>query len=225
MDLNRHRYFEFVSKRQKAISAFFIVFYVVGLIGMVLPGTFSLFLKLIPLALILSFAALAFFHESIVDWKTILSLSAICFIAFTIEAIGVNTGIIFGQYEYGEGLGLKLLQTPIIIGINWLFLVYTTSAVIEKLKLPAYLKILLASTGMLLYDIVLEQVAPKLDMWHWQNEIIPFQNYGTWFALAVLFHTLLKLLNITIKNRLAGLILTCQFLFFLLLFISFKLTA
>jgi bisanhydrobacterioruberin hydratase len=223
MALNRDGYFDSANMRQKAISAFFIVFYTVGLIGMVLPSTFSFFLKLIPFALILSFVALALFHTGKMEWKTILSFLSIFIIAFTIEAFGVNTGLIFGHYEYGEGLGLKLFQTPLIIGINWLFLVYTTSAVVEKLKFSVIIKILLASLGMLLYDIVLEQLASKLDMWYWKNEVIPFQNYLAWFAVALLFHSLLKILKVRIENKLALLILICQFLFFLLLFISFDL--
>ena len=223
MSINGTRHFEYFINRQKTISTFFIVFYLVGLIGMLLPCTFLLFLKLIPFALILSFVALAFFHASTIDEKTILCFLSIFILAFTVEAIGVNTGQVFGHYEYGKGLGFKMFQTPLIIGINWLFLVYTTSAVVEKLKLHGIIKILLASTGMLLYDIVLEQVAAKLDMWHWENEIIPFQNYLAWFALAVLFHSLLKILKVRIENKLAFLILTSQFLFFLLLFISFKL--
>jgi putative membrane protein len=223
MLFNTYKYIKYVRSKQKAINSFFIVFYTVGLIGMLMPSSFSLFLKLISFALILSFVALAFIHESKVDWKTILCFSTIYLIAFTVEAIGVYTGIIFGQYKYGEGLGLKLFQTPLIIGINWLFLIYTSSAIVEKFKLHAILKIVLAATLMLIYDIVLEHVASKLDMWHWKNEIIPFQNYLAWFALAVLFHTLLKILKIRIENKLALLILGCQFLFFLLLFIYFKL--
>ena len=220
MALERHTYF---SNRQKAISIFFIVFYTVGVIGLVLPCTYRLFLKLIPLALILSFVAVAFFHSGKMDWKTILCFLSIYIIAFTIEAIGVNTGQIFGYYEYGEGLGIKMFRTPLIIGINWLFLVYTTSAVVEKLKLPVIMDIVLASLGMLIYDIILEQVAPKLDMWHWKNNLIPFQNYLVWFTLAVFFHSLFKILKVQIKNKLAFLILGCQFLFFLLMFIWFKL--
>jgi bisanhydrobacterioruberin hydratase len=214
----------YLGNRERAIRTIFVVFYIVGLIGMLLPGTFSLFLKLIPFALILSFLGLSIFHVGKFEWKIIVSLFSIYILAFTIEALGVNTGKVFGIYEYGRGLGFKLFQTPLIIGANWLFLVYTTSAVVEKLKFSSIIKILFASSFMLLYDIVLEQVASKLDMWHWNNGLIPFQNYLAWFAFAAFFHSLLKILKIRIENRLALLILGCQFLFFLLLFISFKLT-
>ncbi len=212
-----------VKSLQKTISIFIIVFYTVGIVGMLLPCTFPLFLKLIPFALILSFVMLAFFNESKTDWETVMCFLSIYILAFSIEAVGVNTGKVFGYYEYGDGLGVKLFQTPLIIGINWLFLVYTTSAVVEKFKFPAVVKIIFASSIMLLYDIVLEQMAPKLDMWHWKNETIPLQNYLAWFALAVLFHSMLKVLKVKIENKLAVLILACQFIFFLSLFIWFKL--
>lgn len=210
-----------ISMRHKAISLFFVIFYTVGVIGMVLPYTFPLFVKLILFALILSFVALVFSHSGKIDWKTILFFLSIYIISFTVEAIGVNTGKIFGNYNYGDGLGLKLFETPFIIGINWLFMVYSTAAIAEEWKLHSIFKIIVAASIMLLYDLVLEQVAPKLDMWYWKNEIIPFQNYAAWFALALIFHSGLKILNIRIQNKLALPILGCQFLFFFLLFILF----
>jgi bisanhydrobacterioruberin hydratase len=216
-------YIENFRSKQNAISIFLIVFYTVGVIGMLMPATYSLFLKLIPFALLLSFIALAFFHKSKINFKAVLCFLSIYILSYTIEAIGVSTGKVFGHYEYGEGLGVKIFQTPLIIGINWLFLVYTTSAVVDKLKIPEFSKIIMSSLGMLLYDFVLEQVASKLDMWHWKNNIIPFQNYIAWFVLAIFFHSLLKVLKVRIENKLALLLLGCQFIFFLLLFIWFKL--
>jgi len=206
--------------KQKAIGAFVIVFYVVGLIGMLLPSTFSLFQKLIPFALIVSFVALALFHKSTFDWKSILCFFSIYILSFAIEAFGVKTGKIFGYYKYGEGLGLKIFQTPLIIGINWLFLVYTSSAIVDRFKIPKIGKILLASLLMLLFDFILEHIAPKIGMWHWKENLIPIQNYVAWFALAVFFNSLLKLFKIKIENKLALLLLGCQFLFFLFLFIG-----
>jgi putative membrane protein len=222
MGVNAIKYVEYIRSKQQFVSAFFIVFYIVGIVGMLLPGTFSLFLKLIPFALLLSFAALPVFHESKMDWKSMLCFLSIFFIAFSVEAIGVSSGKIFGFYKYSNGLGIKIFQTPLIIGINWLFLVYSTSALTEKLQIPVNVKIVLASLAMLVYDMVLEQVAPKLDLWHWKNNVIPIQNYVAWFALAIFFHTVLKILKIHVENKLAFLILVCQFMFFLLLYLVLK---
>ena len=40
-----------------------------------------------------------------------------------LEIIGVKTGLIFGEYIYGNTLGFKVAEVPLIIGFNWLFVI------------------------------------------------------------------------------------------------------
>ena len=203
-------------------AGFFVVFYIVGIAGMLLPFSFLLFVKLIPVALLLSSLALAFFHKNF-NLKTLLVFISIYIIGFFVEVAGVNTGLIFGNYIYGESLGIKLFNTPLIIGINWLLLVYITASILELSKLTMLLKILFGAFLMLGYDLIIEQIAPILDMWTWQNEKVPLKNYVTWFLLALVFHTAIQVFKIKAKNKLAPVILVCQVLFFLVLLIYFKL--
>jgi bisanhydrobacterioruberin hydratase len=219
---NRYSISDYFITRKKAIAAFFVVFYLVGIAGTLVPFTFPLFLKLIPFALLLSFVAVLIFHKGGITRETIISFLTIYLLSFIIEAIGVGTGLIFGQYAYGSSLGIKVFQTPLIIGINWFFLVYTTTSVVDRFLMPSWLKVVLASILMLVYDLVLEQLAPVLDMWHWENSIVPLQNYVAWFALSMVFHSLLKIINLKIQNKLALLILTCQFLYFVVLLVANK---
>ncbi|MFN8255984.1 MAG: carotenoid biosynthesis protein [Bacteroidales bacterium] len=219
MSLNKIDLDQFTGSRKKEISVFFVIFYLVGIIGLSLSFSFPLFLELIPFALLLSFLGLILFHPSKKDKKSILVFIGIFITGFIIEAIGVNSGLIFGHYEYGKSLGFKLFSTPVIIGLNWLFLVYTTSSVLEKFKIHNLLKVILASLLMVVYDIVLEQVAPKIDMWYWKNDLIPIQNYLAWFGIAVFFHSVIKVSKIKTENALAHILLICQFLFFLSLLI------
>ncbi len=208
----------FVTK-QTTIAALLAIFFSVGVVGMLLPATNNYFLQLTPFALLLSFTVLALSDESKQRGKLITYLLFIYFTSYVIEVVGVHTGLLFGAYTYGENLGIKLWGTPLIIGANWFFLVYTTAAIFEKTKIPTTPKVLLASCSMLAYDIVMEQVAPKLDMWSWKDVAVPFQNYFTWFLIAVGFHIGLKLLKIKIKNGLALAVLLCQLIFFVFLFI------
>lgn len=224
MTEHQNNLINFILNYRKAVKAFFIVFYLVGVVGTWWSYTSHLFFNLIPLALLLSFTALLIFHEAKVTRNTIVGFIAIYLLSFFIEVIGVNTGLIFGRYVYGNSLGIKLFGTPLLIGINWLFLVYTTSSVLEGFKMPVLAKIGLAAALMLIYDIVLEQIAPMLDMWHWENGLIPLQNYVAWFVLALLFQSLLKILNVKVQNKFAFFIIICQFLFFLFLLIANKLT-
>ena len=199
-----------------------MIFYLVGIAGMLLPFSFSLFVKLIPVALLLSSVALVFFHSNF-DTKTLAVFTFIYLIGFFVEVLGVNTGLIFGEYIYGESLGIKVFNTPLIIGLNWLLLVYITSSVLENMKLLVPVKIILGASMMLGYDLIIEQIAPKLDMWNWQNNIVPIDNYVAWFLIAALFHAAIQVFKIKTTNKLAPIILVCQVLFFLVLLIYFKL--
>jgi bisanhydrobacterioruberin hydratase len=204
-----------------SIKIFFIIFYSVGIAGLLIRISSPWFMSLIPLALLLSFFTLAVFHEHYTR-RLVIFFLAVYLTGFTVEVIGIHTHVIFGEYRYGSNLGIKFLETPLMIGINWVLLVYLTAAVVDCRKWPAAVKVLLASAMMLIYDLVLEQVAPALDMWHWQQGEVPLRNYITWFIMALLFHTAARLFHIEIRNRLAPVILGCQFLFLLALFILLK---
>lgn len=209
----------FFLTRQTTVAVFLAIFFSVGLVGMLLPATNSFFLQLTPLALLLSFTVLALSDESKQRGKLIAYLLFIYLSSYAIEVAGVKTGLLFGAYSYGDNLGVKLWGTPLIIGANWFFLVYTTAAIFERTKMRSAMKILLASLVMLVYDIVMEQVAPKMDMWSWKEVDVPLQNYATWFAIAIAFHIGLQLFKIKIKNGLAMSVLLCQFILFLVLFL------
>ena len=208
--------------KPKSIIGFFVIFYLVGIIGMLLPTTHQVFIKLIPLALLLSIFAVLLFHpqHTLISWFTFLFIYGF---SFVIEVIGVNTGIIFGNYTYGDSLGISLFNTPLIIGANWLLLVYLSTSILERLKAPDAIKIVLASMIMLGYDIIIEPIAPKLGMWYWNNNSIPLKNYITWILLALIFTTLLKVIGIKTRNKIAPVLLTCQLLFFIILLLNFKL--
>ncbi len=217
MKLNLIKISDFFYNKTKEVTIFFIVFYVVGIVGLSIELTQFLFVKLIPFALILSFVALISFQKGAWNNKSRSAYILIFILGFAIEVIGVNTKIIFGNYIYGKSLGFKIFETPIIIGMNWLFLVYTSTCIFENRKINQWLKIFFSSGIMLIYDIVLEQVAPKMDMWHWENETVPFQNYIAWFLIALIFNIFIKVFKIEINNSFSKIILICQFLFFLIL--------
>ena len=210
---------KFFLTKQTTVAVLLAIFFSVGLVGMLLPVVNSYFLQLTPFALLLSFTVLALSDQSKQRAKLIAYLLFIYITSFAIEVAGVHTGLLFGAYSYGDNLGVKLWETPLIIGANWFFLVYTTAAIFEKTNMSPSLKVLLASSAMLVYDIVMEQVAPKMDMWSWKEVAVPMQNYATWFAIAIAFHLGLQLLKIKIKNGLSLVVLLCQFILFVILYL------
>ncbi|MBN2635787.1 MAG: carotenoid biosynthesis protein [Prolixibacteraceae bacterium] len=210
---------EFLRVNQHVVFIFFIIFYLVGILGIITPGTHHFFQKLIPLALILSAVGLLIYHSKFYT-QTYIIYVFVFSMAFIIEFIGVKTGAIFGHYEYGQSLGLKILNTPLIIGLNWLMLVYITSSIVGKITKQPFFQITTSALLMVGYDYVLEHVAPQLDMWYWQNDTIPLKNYIAWFILAIIFQILFRLFKLKTKNQLALFMFVCQTLFFLILWIT-----
>jgi len=143
-------------------------------------------------------------------------------VSYLVEVAGVNSQLIFGKYMYGQGLGLKVFETPLMIGILWAMLIYCSASITERFRLPAVLQVVLASVLVVMYDAVLEQVAPFLDMWYWNGNTVPLQNYVVWFILALIFHTLVKFKKVQTANPLASAIFICQFLFFAAILIFIK---
>ncbi len=202
-------------------AGFLIIFYLVGIAGFIIPSTHQFFSSLTPLALLLSAGFLIWFHRPKFTIKMWLVFGFIFIFSFLIEAIGVNTGLIFGEYIYGKGLGVKLFETPLMIGLNWLMLVYCTKIIAEKISGNQTAKLFFAPFLMVVYDLVLEQAAPLLNMWSWAGEKIPVQNYISWYLLALLFHFVLQKTKIKFSNQLAAPVFVIQFLFFVVLVVYF----
>jgi uncharacterized membrane protein len=196
---------------------FFPIFYFVGILGILIEFSSSSMISLTPFALLLSSLALVIFHNSGFGLKELLVFSLILFFGFFVEVVGVNTGLIFGQYSYGKTLGIKWLDTPLMIAVNWLLLVYSTAAMLSTLKINIFVKLLISTAIMVVYDFLLEPVAPKLDMWSWSSFDAPLQNYFAWAIVAFAFHFLIYFAKLKIVNPMASTIFICQFVFFLIL--------
>jgi putative membrane protein len=205
----------------REVKKFIVIFYFVGIAGFVIPFTKDVFIAITPLALIISTYLLLIYHESYTV-KTIFALALICLLGLFIEVLGVKTGYIFGNYTYGNALGPKIFSTPIIIGFNWLFLTYTSMSIVRQLKINRGEVIFLAPLLMVIFDIVLEQLALKMDMWKWQNDSVPFKNYIAWYLIGLCFVIIIKLFKIDTKNPLASILFTGQLVFFLVLYLLLK---
>lgn len=197
---------------------FLVIFYVVGIIGLSWVETAPLFIRLIPLTLLLSSLLLVMFHTPFRAKQ--FWLFAVIFLAgLTAEAIGVNTGMPFGTYYYGDVMGIQVLQTPLLIGLNWAMLIYMVWVIVQDLKMNGWWRIILASLLMVVYDIVLEPFAIHYGMWTWEEVTPPIQNYLTWFGLSFLFFLIIWKAKTEVKNPLALFMFLIQTFFFAVLYL------
>ena len=118
--------------------------------------------------------------------KFIIPIIFVFLIGMIAEIIGVNYGYIFGDYVYGENLGIKIFGVPLIIGLNWVTLSYISASISSKVSDTYALKIIIASLLMVLLDLPIEISAPRFDFWEFEGGIAPFQNYIGWFFTAIL---------------------------------------
>ena len=107
------------------------------------------------------------------------------------EWLGVNYGLLFGDYVYGNNFGPKLDGVPWLIGCFWALLACITSAILSNLNIAAWGKAMLASGLMVVLDFLMEQNAPNFDFWQF-NGHPPLQNYITWFILGLLMQYIIQ---------------------------------
>jgi putative membrane protein len=104
------------------------------------------------------------------------------------EIIGVNTGLLFGKYSYGEVLGQKIWGVPLLISINWFMIVYASGIFTRKVlvKIPNIIQVTIGASIATIFDWIMEPAAMKLGFWQWDNGIIPVSNYVSWFCISAL---------------------------------------
>ena len=210
-----------------------ILFHVCGVIGILYTPYKDWFIKNTPLNLCLMTVLLLWVQE-----EKNSSFFLFFFIAFVtgmgVEMIGVNTGLLFGSYTYGQVLGPKINGVPFLIGLNWFVVIFCSAAVLQKMQ--DWLAAKMESTGTAmsaklatisllvdgallaaLFDWLMEPVAMKLGFWQWKNGEIPFYNYTCWFVVSLVLLALLRKLAFQKANHFAVHLFIIQVLFFLAL--------
>jgi putative membrane protein len=184
----------------KAKKYFFPILVLFHLIGV---GLF-LYLKLAPglsFLNILMSAVLVFLVEK-EKKKAAIVFAIIIVFGFIIELIGVQTGLLFGEYLYASSMGPKLFGTPIIIGATWFAVIAGASNIARYVKGSVMSRAIIAGILAVLMDVLIEQVAVGYNLWQWKSGSIPFYNYLCWFIFGSIFAYLY--LRITPeKNKLA----------------------
>lgn len=205
-----------ISRNEKTGILILLILYGVGLAGMLSPYR-AIFLPLSALNLFIT-ASLMFWYEKN-RGKEFLIFSVIAWLTgFFIEVAGVHTGKIFGVYHYGESLGIKFLNVPLVIGVNWFILVFASAQWIKFLGITN--RILAAAIGaalMVTLDLIIEPVAMKLDFWQWNGDVIPLQNYIGWYVIAFFLQCIYFQLHPKGLNVIAWFVMIIQVLFFAVL--------
>lgn len=197
---------------------FIYLIYFVGIVGHLISPLLAYMKLLTPIALFLTggivlFSTLKNSNTYLLVWLIITYITT-----FILEVIGVKTGLIFGSYSYGNTLGLKIFDVPLIIGFNWTMIILGVILLSEKFFTNKILITLSASLIATIFDYFMEPSAIKLEYWNWTDIMIPLQNYLAWFLISFVFAALYLRLRIKIETDLPIKFFLTQFIFFLILF-------
>jgi len=166
-----------------------ILFHVVGLVGLIVfqnPFVYDM----TPFHLLLM-GILVFSTEERPSRELVFFVVLTGLLGFVAEIIGVNTGLLFGDYQYGEVLGFKLWDVPLVIGLNWALVLLGSGslcAMVARKVSPRLAGICIVFGGAVLataFDWLMEPVAIQLGYWNWARNEIPLFNYICWFLISM----------------------------------------
>lgn len=207
-----------------------LLFHITGLLGILFTPFKDWFVISTPLVLLTMFILLA--KTQIQLSKDYILFFLIAFvIGMSTEIIGVNTGLLFGEYQYGPVFGPKLFGVPLLIGLNWFVIVFCSGALLTQSvdllqrKLNIHLTAPISTLFIILggaaiatcFDFILEPVAVKLGFWSWNNGRIPLFNYVCWFMISAILLSVKMYLKKIPVNTFATSLLVIQAMFFLML--------
>lgn len=218
--------------RLKTATVAAIVIHVAGATGILLEAEW--FVRLTPVNLLIMLL-FAFWTEGETSRNLLAFFATAWTVGMATEIVGTHTGILYGNYAYGNVLGPGILDVPLLIGCNWFLTLRASSGIATRLVSAfTHNKVggdapsdsgrtrwAIPLAGALLatfFDWVMEPVAVGLGYWTWLGDgSIPSLNYLTWFVVGWLLLSLAVRLRLSDTNPFPARLYLVQLLFFLLL--------
>jgi len=200
-------------RRLRIAQGILLLFHVTGFVGLGFSEDPSFYLQFVPLNLLLTVGLLLAFQPERSPnfvWFCLVTMA----VGFFVEVIGIRTGLLFGFYKYGPTLGVKWLGVPLMIGVNWLMLTYTTGVLARYLPIPNFGRAIVAALLMVGLDACIEPMAVRYDFWQWRFDVIPFQNFKGWFVVSLILQVFFNRTDFLKRNELAPFVFMLQLVFF-----------
>ncbi len=207
-------------KIKKIAVAVIVIFHVVGLVGFLIPALQPYFMKMVPFHLLLMFAIIIYTYVGDVK-RLLLFVSGVFLCGWLVEVLGVHTGKIFGSYYYGDTLGYKIAAVPLLMGVNWVILIFSIGQMVKGFKIRnSILASLIGAFMLITFDFFMEPVAMKFDYWQWDWHIIPLQNYIAWFIVSVILLKFYYALGLKQQKYIGAAMFASQLVFFVVLYMT-----
>jgi putative membrane protein len=198
--------------RFRVTLAVLVIFYAVGTVG-ILSSYSEHFVRLTFANLVLTALVLLLNAERF-GARAAVGFSVSMVVGFAVEALGVKTGVIFGEYHYTDRMGPRLIEVPLVIGLNWAILVHAVHVWVGGWFRSRAVMAVVGATAMTAFDWVMEPVAIRLRFWVWQADTVPLKNYLAWWGLSFVLLLVSDTICPSPKNRLAPWVFGVMLVFF-----------
>ena len=115
-----------------------------------------------------------------------------------VEAVGVRTGLPFGDYSYADSLGPRVLDVPVVVPLAWTMMAYPV--LLAARRLTRRWVVLVGAFGLAAWDVCLDPQMVGDGHWTWADPTpalpgvpgIPLTNYAGWLLAGGLLMLLLS---------------------------------
>lgn len=116
------------------------------------------------------------------------------------EAVGVRTGLPFGEYAYADTLGPTLLDVPVVVPLAWTMIAYPV--LLAARRLVRRYAFVVGGLGMTAWDVFLDPQMVGDGHWRWADptpglpgvEGIPLTNFAGWLGVGTVMMVVLTVL-------------------------------
>jgi carotene biosynthesis associated membrane protein len=146
------------------------------------------------LAVLLFFAASASHAAASRSRRTAAALVALaCGGGLAVEAVGIRTGLPFGEYYYTGGLGPSLAGVPLVIPLAWAMMAWPAHVVAARLTASRPARVAVAAAALASWDLFLDPQMVDAGHWRWMYPTpalpgvpdVPLSNYLGWAVVAL----------------------------------------
>ena len=118
------------------------------------------------------------------------------------ESIGLATGYPYGSYTYGDVLGPRLLDVPLLVPLAWLLMAWPSRVLAERLAGRPATRVLVGTYLFAAWDVVLDPQLVQAGYWTWAHpspglpgiDTVPLTNLAGWVLAGLVLMTLLEVL-------------------------------
>ncbi len=113
---------------------------------------------------------------------------------FTVEVLGVHTGVPFGDYRYTGGLGASVFGVPAVVAFAWPMVAWPAALAARRLCRSFAARVVVGAWALAAWDLFLDPQMAATGHWTWKHPDphlpgvpgVPLSNYAGWLLVSAL---------------------------------------